>query len=111
MPTINLNKKPKKKLYNYEKTQDNQAYKYVYHTRKWQEIRLFYLQGHPLCEQCLEAEIFSLAEECHHKYAISNGKTKEEKQMIGFDVNNLKSLCKECHHQITVKENKIKNNG
>ena len=106
MPTIYLPKKTKKKVYNYDKTQENEAYKYVYHTRKWQEIRLYYLQNHPLCEECLEGERYILAEEVHHKYAISNGKTIAEKQMIGFDVNNIKSLCRECHHKITVAENK-----
>jgi 5-methylcytosine-specific restriction protein A len=105
MPTIYLPKKTKKKVYNYDKTQENEVYKYVYHTRKWQEIRLYYLQNHPLCEECSKDEIYTLAEEVHHKYAISNGKTIAEKQMIGFDPKNLMSVCKVCHHKITVKEN------
>lgn len=99
MPTINFaEKKIYKREYDNQRTNDN--HKYVYNTSTWVNLRLEYLSRNPLCEHCKEKEIVKLASEVHHKIYISVGKTKEQKQAIGFNPNNLMSLCSECHIDI-----------
>lgn len=96
MPTINL---PKKRKYK-KRIKKNDAHRYVYNTRMWKNIRLTHLLENPLCENCKKNNKLTLATEVHHIYEISNGKTIQEKQQIGFDTNNLMSLCNECHINI-----------
>jgi 5-methylcytosine-specific restriction protein A len=103
MPTINLRFKQTKKKYSSKVKNDN--HKYIYNTTTWRELRLYFLSKNPLCEICKEQEKITLSQEVHHKIPISKGRTKEEKELIGFDINNLQALCTECHNKIDKKKN------
>lgn len=98
MPRIYL---PPRKKYIREsrpdEKKDNDNHRYVYNTTTWRLLRLKKLHDNPLCEQCQDKGIIRSASEVDHIIPISNGKTKIEKQGIGFDIKNLQSLCKECH--------------
>ena len=97
MPTIY---KPPKKVYKREKTdskKSNLNNKAVYNTTTWRLLRIEKLKKNPLCEVCFEKGIINMAREVHHKVPLSTGSTMQEKQVLGFDMNNLKSLCEQCH--------------
>lgn len=97
MPTIYL---PPKKVYKRLKTEskrNNENHNAVYNTTTWRELRIEKLKKDPLCEICKEKEILTLANEVHHKIPISTAKTKQAKETLGFDMNNLQSLCTQCH--------------
>jgi len=97
-PTIQLRFSDKKKIITPKI--NNLNHSAVYNTTTWRELRLYYLSKNPLCEICKENDKITLSQEVHHKIQISTGKTKEEKQEIGFDINNLQALCTECHKKI-----------
>jgi 5-methylcytosine-specific restriction endonuclease McrA len=98
MPTIQLKYSDRKKKNSSKQNCLNHIA--VYNTRTWKELRLYFLAENPLCEICKKLEKITLAQEVHHKIPISTGKTKEEKQQLGFDINNLQALCTECHKNI-----------
>jgi len=103
MPYIFKNKK--KPEYNYNINNDN--FNYVYNTRQWKKLRLFYLSKNPLCKHCELKGIITSATEAHHKIPLSTYDDIEKKLKIGFDITNLEGLCKKCHiehHQ----KNKLK---
>lgn len=72
----------------------------VYNTQRWKRLRLNYLKQCTLCEVCLADNKIVLAEDVHHKVYLSTASTKEGKQVLGFDVNNLQAVCKDCHKKI-----------
>lgn len=100
MPTINLPEQKNRKYYKESEKSKLLNHSAVYNTRIWRSLRLNYLIENTLCEKCLIKNKITLATDIHHLYPISKGVTKEEKQIIGFDVNNLMSLCKACHIDI-----------
>jgi 5-methylcytosine-specific restriction enzyme A len=95
MPTINLNRK--KRIYErkYIYTDEIQQ---IYNSKMWKRLRLWYLQQHPLCEECLKKDKITPAKEVHHKKKISTGVDIDEKLSIALDENNLESVCIKCHH-------------
>lgn len=100
MPTIYI---PPKKVYKRVKEsnkRDNKNHKAVYNTKRWRVLRIEKLKNDPLCEICLEKDIITSAIDVHHTIPLSHGKTIKEKQILGFDYNNLKSVCKQCHKDI-----------
>jgi len=98
MPTIQLRFSNKKKENSSKKNVENHIV--IYNTRTWRELRLYFLSKNPLCEICKQHDKITLAQEVHHKIPISAGKTKEQKQIIGFDIENLQALCIDCHKKI-----------
>jgi 5-methylcytosine-specific restriction protein A len=103
MPTIQLKFSLKKKKYTKKTNNENHAF--VYNTRIWRILRLQYLTKNPLCERCKKMEKLSLAIDVHHIIPISTGKTREAKQRLGYDINNLMALCEECHKYIHRNDN------
>ena len=95
MPTLNL--PDRKRTSDKRQVLDHIA---VYNTQRWRSLRLMYLKQHTLCEVCLKQNKIVLAEDVHHKQYISTATTKEGKQVLGFDVNNLQAVCKDCHKEI-----------
>jgi len=65
--------------------------------RAWRRIREFYIQSHPLCEQCEKEGRLTSAEEVHHILPLADGGT--------HDAGNLMALCKSCHSSITIGSN------
>ena len=59
--------------------------------RNWRRIRDWYIEHHPLCEDCLEQQKYYPAAEVHHLVPLSQGGTN--------DVSNLRSLCRSCHYK------------
>ncbi len=102
MPWINLPEKKKRvdKRLIHSSKKDNLNHSAVYNTSIWKELRIEYLKEHPTCERCLKNDKITLAIDVHHIIPISAGKTKKDKQIIGFDWNNLMALCKDCHKEI-----------
>jgi 5-methylcytosine-specific restriction endonuclease McrA len=94
MPTIN---RPEKKKKEYDVNRNDDNYNYIYHTGRWQQLRLTFLTYHPLCGRCLEKGKISSAVEVHHKIPLSSAKDIDRKIELGFDIDNLEGLCKECH--------------
>ena len=60
--------------------------------RAWKRIRDSYAAEHPLCELCLQKNIYVKTEEVHHKLPLREGGTHAR--------NNLIALCHECHARI-----------
>ena len=99
MPTIFIPEKKQfhRKDYKHSKKKDNDNHKAVYNTTTWRSVRLEKLKRNPLCEDCQVNGIIRSGIEVHHITPISAGKTKLEKQHLGFDPGNLRTLCSECH--------------
>lgn len=101
MPRINLpKKKDRSEFPRWSKVVKNDDYNYVYNTKTWRDLRLYYLSTNPLCEKCLLDDKIEPASEVHHIVHISTGNSKDEKQQLGFDWKNLMSLCTSCHYAI-----------
>jgi len=91
---------PPKKVYKRLKTEskrDNLNHIAVYNTTTWKALRIEKLKKDPLCEVCLKKGRVESARDVHHKKPISTGKTKADKQGLGFNFDNLQSLCTQCH--------------
>lgn len=97
MPILRIKRENNRK---YVAKTDNLNNKYVYNTGFWRKLRITYLAQHPLCENCQKNNKTTLATTVHHKYEISNGVTKQQKQNIGFNYNNLMAVCEDCHKLI-----------
>ena len=109
MPTIN---KPKKVSKATPKRGDNLIVAKLYNTSNWRKLRLYWLQTHPLCQDCLDEYIqnedgsFGIkttpATEVHHVRPILTASSELEMKELAFDPNNLRSLC-DYHHHLTHK--------
>jgi len=53
----------------------------------------------PLCEDCLERDISTPAEEVHHIQPIESAPDFETMKILAYDIKNLKSLCRNCHKE------------
>lgn len=99
MPTILRLKKKEKEKRIYTSKKDNLNHK-IYNSNRWRKLRLEYLKRKPMCEICEENNIITLANEVHHIIPISTASTLIQKQILGYDENNLMSLCSDCHKNI-----------
>ena len=58
MPSINKGKKRQKNaLYKAKKNETNKVIASIYATQQWRKLRLYYIQTHPLCQDCLDENI------------------------------------------------------
>lgn len=97
MPLIYKPEKAKKPNKKYNPKIDDLNHDAVYNTTTWRSLRIAYLQAHPLCERCLKVKKIVLATQVHHKIHLADAISFKDKQIIGFDWNNLESLCFLCH--------------
>lgn len=91
--------KPKKvHKYNGNKPSDKRKERQkIYQSKRWQQLRLYYLSEHPLCEICEEKGIYKDAIDVHHKVSfVGKG---EDTLFYAYDYSNLQALCKECHQR------------
>lgn len=65
----------------------------MYNTKRWKDLRKWWLSGHPLCVLCE-----GIASVCDHK---TPHKGNEE---LFYSVDNLQNLCREDHNKKTGKE-------
>lgn len=65
--------------------------------RAWQKLRATFLAYYPLCHDCLNRGIATVATEVHH-LRKHHGAAE-----LLFDWNNLLALCKSCHSRRTAR--------
>ena len=85
---------------NYKRDLDNPRRKEqaaFYNTSTWDKLRIAKLINNPLCERCEALDKITAASEVHHRVKFMNAPTKEERQRLFYDYNNLKSVCPPCH--------------
>lgn len=73
------------------------AYDRLIHSWKWRRLRLSYLKGHPVCEECAKDDRSAAATEVHHRIPIESAHTEEGMKRLAFDPTNLVALCHPCH--------------
>lgn len=64
--------------------------------RRWQKLRLMHLRAQPLCAECLNHGLVTLASEVDHILPKRHGGDDSD--------TNLQSLCKPCHSRKTMRE-------
>lgn len=76
-------------------------YKVLIQSRRWHELREWYISRHPFCEECERRGILDQrAEEVHHVKPIGTAKDKSGMERLAFDKDNLQALCHECHVRV-----------
>lgn len=75
----------------------NRDYQRMLNSRRWKELRLGYLQEHPLCERCEREGYVRAAVDVHHKQPVEQCKTVREMETYCFMRDNLEALCIPCH--------------
>lgn len=78
-----------------------------YNSHKWKTLRQWYMNEHPLCENCLKYSLSTEATDCHHIKPFRLGKSKDDKWDLFTDPNNLMALCQSCHQRIHNKINEL----
>ena len=81
-----------------EYNRSSRAYKKLYNSSRWQDLRIYVLNKQPLCVECLKNNRITPATVVDH---IKPHKGNED---LFYDINNLQSLCKSCHDRKTAKE-------
>jgi 5-methylcytosine-specific restriction protein A len=102
MPTLNkevISTAPKRQR---KEGKSGEIYK-LYNSKRWREMRHYYLMLHPFCEECEKlANNGSItapkaATEVHHVTPISTGQDMQEMAALAYNYNNLIALCQEHH--------------
>lgn len=75
-------------------------YQKILNSKKWKELRVQYLQQHPLCEICEAKGYVSAAIDLHHKIPVESAKSIKEMERLAYDWNNLQALCIKCHIEV-----------
>ncbi len=91
--------------------QDND-YKTMLHTSRWQKLRCLKLSRNPYCEACAEERRYRVATEVHHRVPVMSVPDAASRIGLMYDIGNLVSLCHECHvsvHRMMGKQTKAEN--
>ena len=75
--------------------QDNN-YKAMLHTARWQKLRCQKLAENPFCEMCARQHRLMVATEVHHIQPVMSVRGWQREALM-FDKDNLMSLCHDCH--------------
>ena len=76
-------------------------YKELIQSRRWHELREWYISRHPFCEECERRGVLDQrAEEVHHVKPIGTARDKSGMERLAFDKDNLRALCHECHVRV-----------
>ncbi len=62
--------------------------------KRWERLRDWYIQWHPLCDMCRKEGKLTPATVVHHRIPIS------ERPDLGLDPDNLQALCFDCHEKV-----------
>ena len=68
-----------------------------YNSKRWRSLRNYYIQAHPLCQQCKREGVITGAQMVDHIKPITMGGSP-------VDQKNLQSLCTKCHNSKSGKE-------
>jgi 5-methylcytosine-specific restriction endonuclease McrA len=93
MPTIKLLQVKQKPV----KTTRKGEFQDIYQDKRWRKLRGIKLRNNPLCERCEENNRTTAAIEVHHIIPFDWGISKQDKEDLAFDYDNLKSVCDPCH--------------
>ena len=88
-----------------QKKRRDPRYQALLNSKRWKNLRRWYLQQHPLCERCveegqaagIEEGFIRSAVDVHHIRPVEEAKTEEEMKRLTFDIHNLRALCIPCH--------------
>ena len=79
-------------------------YQKLLNSKRWKQLRMAYLQKHPLCERCHCEGIEQRGKpykrssiDVHHKVPVESAHTIQEMEQLAYDWNNLQALCIPCH--------------
>ena len=79
-------------------------YQKLLNSKRWKQLRMAYLQEHPLCERCYREGIEQRGKlykrsaiDLHHKVPVESAHTLAEMEQLAFDWHNLQALCIPCH--------------
>ena len=79
-------------------------YQKLLNSKRWKQLRMAYLQEHPLCERCYREGIEQRGKpykrsaiDLHHKVPVESAHTIQEMEQLAYDLNNLEALCIPCH--------------
>ena len=72
-------------------------YQRLLNARQWKELRVRYLQAHPLCERCQAEGHVRSAIDCHHRIPVETAHTQAEMERLCYSWSNLQALCIPCH--------------
>ena len=80
-------------------------YQRLLNSKRWIELRSWYLSQHPLCERCIEegeaagveGGYIRSAVDVHHKIPCESSKSLHEMEQLAFNADNLQALCIPCH--------------
>ena len=79
-------------------------YQKLLNSKRWKQLRMAYLQKHPLCERCHREGIEQRGKpyrrsaiDVHHKVPVESAHSIQEMEQLAFDWHNLQALCIPCH--------------
>ena len=79
-------------------------YQKLLNSKRWKQLRMAYLQEHPLCERCYREGVEQRGKpykrsaiDLHHKVPVESAHTIQEMEQLAYDWNNLQALCIPCH--------------
>lgn len=96
MPTIY---KPKRGQAKNDSQYDAERRK-IYNSERWRRLRSLKFADNPLCEQCLNKDTITPAEDIHHIVSFMSTDDPSQRRFLAYDYDNLQSLCKQCHQKI-----------
>lgn len=69
---------------------------------RWRRLRNEVIKERPLCEECARRKVYRPAQEVHHIKPVVEASlaSREQKERLMFDKQNLMSLCHDCHAAI-----------
>ena len=76
--------------------QDND-YRAMLHTSRWQKLRCRKLAANPYCEACARDRVYRPATEVHHRVPVMSVADPVSRLALMYDIGNLVSLCHDCH--------------
>ena len=75
-------------------------YQRLLNSKRWKELRMQYLQQHPLCERCLKEGHVRSAIDVHHRVPVETATSLSEMEALCYRWSNLEALCIP-HHKDT----------
>ena len=78
----------------------SKAYQHLLNDKRWKQLRMQYLQTHPLCERCKANSHYRSAIDVHHRTPVESAKSAEEMRRLAYDWKNLQALCPQCHAEV-----------
>jgi len=69
--------------------------KKFYLSPEWRLLRRIKLVENPLCEECKQNDLLTIAVDVHHIVEVADN------PLLALKIDNLASLCKSCHSKIT----------